>query len=140
MGGPSAEAPVPQMERCLISQAVYVPDRVAYSNRKTGLVRSSSHEAHPVASKATLACPGSIGKDHPCIQISPSASGLVVGRGKCTTRSAFTSPRPCSSVIYRHVKYRLGHAHCKRHVVTHRKLSVHQFPIVKGSVSGQQEL
>ena len=42
-----------QREGHLHSQKVHVPDRSDYSNGKTGLVRSPSYEASPVASEDT---------------------------------------------------------------------------------------
>ena len=62
-----------------LSQTVHVPDRPSDSHKKTGLVRSPSHETHTVASEETLAHSGDFGKDGPSTQISPSTSELVVG-------------------------------------------------------------
>ena len=59
--------------------------------------------------------------------------------------STVASPRPCSTNVYRRLKRRLGHTlrglHCKRRMVRHRRSPPpYQFPRVKGSVSGPQEL
>ena len=109
-------------------------------HRETGLVS----EAHTVAPETTLARPGGFGKDYPNTQISPPTSRLVVRRETCIPGSAIPSPRPRSTNVYRRLKRRLGRTlrglHCKRHVVRHRKSPPCQFPGVKSSISGPQEL
>ena len=144
MASSPAKAAVCQEQGKLHRLVIHVPDRITYSHRKTGLVRSPSHETHTVAPEATLAHPGDFGKNHPDTQISPPTSRLVVRREKCTSGSTVASPRPCSTTVYRCLTRRLGHAlrglHCKRHMVRHRNSRPYQFSRVKGSVSGPQEL
>ena len=55
MGGLAAKTPVHQEQGHLHSQAIYVSGRSVDDNRKTDLIRSTSYEAYPVASEATLA-------------------------------------------------------------------------------------
>ena len=64
----------------LHSQAVHVSDRPTDSYGETGVVGSSSYEAHPVASEATLACAGNPREGHSGSWIPSSSSGLVVKR------------------------------------------------------------
>ena len=64
MGNPSREVKTHQAQEKLHSQTIHVFDRTSYSNRETGVVGSSSHEAHSMALEATLACPQSFGKGH----------------------------------------------------------------------------
>ena len=75
MVGTPAKATLYQEQGKLHRQTVHVPDRFTYSQRKTGLVRSTSHETHTVASKVTLACPRDYDFD---TNISPPTSRLVV--------------------------------------------------------------
>ena len=78
VGYPSTETKVHQRPERLHSQTVHVPDRSAYNNRETGVVRSPSHKTHTVASEATLACTREFGKDHFFAQVSTPTSRLVV--------------------------------------------------------------
>ena len=71
-----------QGQELLYSQTVHVSDRSSHSNREAGVVRSSSHEAHTVASEMTLARTGGSGEDHSSAPFSPSTSRLVAKREK----------------------------------------------------------
>ena len=127
----------------LYSQTIHVIDRSAHGNGETGLVRSPSYEAHPVAPEATLARSGGSGQGYSIAPVSSSSPRLVVGREQCTTGSASTSSAARTAVVYRHLKRRLGHSlrglHCKRRLVRTRKSPPHKFFGAKGSVSGPQE-
>ena len=79
----------------LHSQTIYVLDRSTYRHREIGLVRSSSHEAHTVASEVTLESAGGVGKDHPITQVSPPTPGLVARRNQCSLGAAVASTRTC---------------------------------------------
>ena len=78
VGYPSTETKVHQGLKPLHSQVIHVLDRTSYSNRETGMVRSSSHETHSVASEATLACTRESGKGDSVTPFSPSTPGLMV--------------------------------------------------------------
>ena len=133
-----------QGQRNVHSRTVHVPDRSTDSYGKTGVVGSPSYEAHSVASEATLACSGDPREGHSGTQIPSSSSGLVVKRRQCPSGSATTSSRPCSAIVYRRLKRRLGHSfkrrYCQRCVVRPRKLPPHKCPRTEGSLSGPQEL
>ena len=122
----------------------HVFDRTAHSNGETGVVGPTSHEAHPMALEATLACPRDFGKDHSGSLFTPSTPRLVVGRKQCTTGPTFAPPSTRCSVVYRHIKRRLGRTlrglHCKRRLVSHRKSPPHKFLGVKSSPSGPPEI
>ena len=85
-------------------QTILVPDRSSHSHRKTGLVRSSSHETHTVASEATLACSEDLGKSHSHSSISPPTSRLVVRQEKCTPWSTIVPLKASPTGVYGHLK------------------------------------
>ena len=105
---PAEEAQVHQGAKLLYSQTVHVPNRSSHSDKETSMVRSPSHEAHPVAPKATLACPRKSGKGHFLAPFSSSTSRLVVKPEKRASGPAFTPSSACSANVYRHLKRRLG--------------------------------
>ena len=80
MDNPPGEVEVHKKPEELYCQAVYVSDRTAHSNGKAGVVQSTSHEAHPMALEATLACSRSFGEGYSGSSISSPPSRLVVGR------------------------------------------------------------
>ena len=127
---PAEEAQVHQGAKLLYSQTVHVPNRSSHSDRETSMVRSPSHEAHPVAPKATLACPRKSGKGHSFAQFSSFTSRLVVKQEKCASGPAFTPSSACSANVYRRLKRRLGCSlrglNCKRRLVTNRKSPPHK--------------
>ena len=121
----------------LYSQAIHVTCRNAHSNQKTSVVRSSTHEAYPMAPEVTLARPRGFRKDHPCSSVTSPPPRLVVGRRHCPT---LAPPSTHSSAVYRRLKRRLGLGlHCKRRFVTPRKSLPHKFLGVKSSPSGPQD-
>ena len=79
---PEAKVKIYQGTELLYNQTVHVSDRSPYSNGETSLVRPPSHEAHPVALEATLACSGGSRKGHSL------APRLVVEREQCTSGPA----------------------------------------------------
>ena len=74
MAGPKTKVTFCQEQGHLHSQTIHVPDRSSHSHRKTGLVRSPSHETHIVASETTLACSRDLGESHLHTSISLPAS------------------------------------------------------------------
>ena len=127
----------------MYSEAVHAPDRPTDNHREAGLVRSPSHETHTVVSEATLAHARESGKGHSVAPLSPSTPRLVVKRGQCTSGPTIAPPSTRSSKVYRRLKLRLGRTlrglHCKRHLVSYRKLPLHQLFGVKNSLPGPQE-
>ena len=125
----------------LPSQEIYVPDRPAYSNGKTGSTGETPHETHPVAPKTTLESSGIPGKGDSCAKVTSPAPSMVDQGGKCLDRATFTSLESCRSDLYRRLKRRLGcsfrRRHSKRRLVSSRKSSSHKFP---GTKSGPTSL
>ena len=78
MVDPPKEVGVHKKQEELYCQAVHVADRTAHSNRKAGMVRSSSHETHPMALETTLACPQSFGEGYSGSAVSPPPLRLVL--------------------------------------------------------------
>ena len=105
---PEAKVKVHQGPELLHSQTVHVSDRSPHSDGETSLVRSPSHEAHPVALEVTLACSGGSGKGHSVTPFSSSSPRLVVEREQCTFGPAFASFATRSVNVYRRLKRRLG--------------------------------
>ena len=144
VGRLAGEATFHQEQELLHSETVHVSDRPSLGDRETGMVWSPSHEAHTVASEASLAHTRGSGKGHSSSPHSPSTSGQVVRGEQCSSRPTFSSPPPCPSAVYRRLKRRLGRTfrglHYKRRLVRHRKSSSHQPLGVKGSFSGFKEL
>ena len=140
---PPGEVEVHKKPGELYSQPVHVSDRTAHSNRKTSVVWSTSHEAHPMAHEATLACSRSFGKDHSCSSITSPPLRLVVGQKQCSEGPTLAPPSTRSSAVYRCLRRRLGHTlrglHCKSRLVTPGKSPPHKFLGVKSSLSGPQE-
>ena len=128
---PPREVEVHKKPEELYCQAVYVSDRTAHSNGKAGMVRSTSHEAHPMALEATLACSQSSGEGYSGSSSSSPPSRLVVGREQCAEGPTPAPPSTRCSAVYRRLKRRLGCTlrglHCKRRLASHKKLPPHQF-------------
>ena len=122
----------------------YVPYWSVNSYRKTGPPRPPTHAAHLVASQEQLEGSRVNGKSHSNPQIPPPSSKMVAGGKQCAQRSTITSTKTCSSVIYRHLKRRLGRslkrAHCKRGLVTSRKQVAHKFFGAKGSIFSPEKV
>ena len=125
----------------LPSQEIYVPDRPAYSDGKTGSTGETPHETHPVAPKTTLESSGIPGKGDSCAKVTSPAPSMVDQGDKCLDRATFTSLESCRSDLYRRLKRRLGcsfrRRHSKRRLVSSRKSSSHKFP---GTKSGPASL
>ena len=62
LGVDSPKGGIHSIQTNLPSQEIYVPDRPAHSNRKTGTPGETPHEAHPVAPQKTLESPRIPGK------------------------------------------------------------------------------
>ena len=124
----------------LHSQAVHVFNRPSDSNRKTSSVGAAAYEAHSVAPKKALACPGIAGKGHPNSFISPCTSKVVVGPGQGALRSTLTPSSTRPSTVYRRLKRRLGRSlrrlHGKRSLVRVRKRLAHKFVGAQGGPAG----
>ena len=111
----------------LPSQGTYVPNRPAYSNRKTGSPGETPHETHPVAPKTTL------------------ESSRIPGKGdKCLNRTALAPFESCFANLYRCLKRRLGcslrRLHSKRRLVSSRKSSSHKLPGTKSGLTGLEKV
>ena len=124
----------------LHGQAVHVFNRPSDSNRKTSSIGATTYEAHSVAPKKALACPGISGKGHPNSFISPCTSKVVVGPGQGALRSTLTPSSTRPSTVYRRLKRRLGRSlrrlHGKRSLVRVRKRLAHKFVGTQGSPAG----
>ena len=124
----------------LHGQAVHVFNRPSDSNRKTSSIGATTNEAHSVAPKKALACPGISGKGHPNSFISPCTSKVVVGPGQDALRSTLTPSSTRPSTVYRRLKRRLGRSlrrlHGKRSLVRVRKRLAHKFVGTQGSPAG----
>ena len=116
----------------LPSQEIYVPDRPAYSDGKTGSPGETPHETHPVAPKTTLESSRIAGKGDSCSKVTSPTPSMVDQGDKCLDRTTFTSFESCRSNLYRRLKRRLGCSlrtlHSKRHLVSSRKSSSHKLP------------
>ena len=121
------------------SQGIYVPDRPAYSNGKTGSPGETPHETHPVAPKTTLESSRIPGKGDSCPEVPSPTPSMVDQGGKCLDRTAFTSFESCRSNLYRRLKRRLGcslrRLHSKRRLVSSRKSSSHKLPGTKSCLT-----
>ena len=139
---PERKVTVPQEPDFLLSPSVHLSDR-SHSNREAGVVRSSSHEAHPVALEETLACSGESGKGHSSSPVSPSSPRLVVAQEQCAAGPTFATSSARSANIYRRLKRRLGRSlrrfHNKRRLVGARKSPAYKFPRAQSRFSGPQE-
>ena len=129
---PESKVTVPQKLDFLFSPLVHVSDRSPHGNGEAGVVRSSSHEADPMALEETLACSGESGKGHSSFPVSPSSPRLVVAREQCAAGPAFALASARSTNLYRRLKRRLGRSlrrfHSKRHLVRARKSPTYKFP------------
>ena len=84
----------------LPSQGTYVPNRPAYSNRKTGSPGETPHETHPVAPKATLESSRIPGKGDSGSKV-PSPTPSMVDQGdKCLNRTALAPFESCRTQIF----------------------------------------
>ena len=96
-----------------------------------------------MVSEATLAHARESGNGHSVAPLSPSTPRLVVKRGQCISGPTIAPPSTHSSKVYRSLKLRLGRTlrglHCKRRLVSYRKLPLHQLSGVKSSLPGPQE-
>ena len=137
VGDPSRETEVHERPSPVYGSSIHVLDRPPDGHRETGVCRSPSYEAHPVASEEKLACSGSPRKSDPGPSITPSSFGLVVRRNQCSERSTPAPPSAHRSTVYRRLKRRLGRTlHCKRSLVYSGKSPSHKFPRTKSSSLG----
>ena len=87
---------------------IYVPHRATHSNRKTSLLRATTHETHTVALEKQLEGPRITGKGDTGSQVPPPPSKVVAGGKQCATRSTITPSTTCSADLYRRIKRRVG--------------------------------
>ena len=128
----------------LPSPGTYVPNRPAYSNRKTGSPGETPHETHPVAPKTTLESSRIPGKGDSGSKV-PSPTPSVVDQGdKCLNRTALAPFESCRANLYRCLKRRLGcslrRLHSKRRLVSSRKSSSHKLPGTKSGLTGLEKV
>ena len=127
----------------LHGQAVHVLDRTPDCHREAGLVRSSPHASHSVASQETLAGTRGLRESHSSTSLSSTSPRLVVRRGECVKGSTITSFKSRPSTVYRRIKRRLGRSlrgrYGKRSLVGSRKSTSYKLLGTKGSLSGPQE-
>ena len=128
----------------LPSQEIYVPDRPAYSDGKTGSPGETPHETHPVAPKTTLESSRIPEKGESCSKVAPPTPSMVDQGDKCLDRTAFAPFESCRANLYRRLKRRLGcslrRLHSKRRLVSSRKSSSHKFPGTKSSLTGLEKV
>ena len=128
----------------LPSQEIYVPDRPAYSNGKTGSPGQTPHETHLVAPKTTLESSRIPGKGDSCPKVTSPTPSMVDQGDKCLDRTAFTSFESCRSNLYRRLKRRLGcslrRLHSKRRLVSSRKSSSHKLPGTKSGLTSLEKI
>ena len=128
----------------LPSQEIYVPDRPADSNGKTGSPGETPHETHPVAPKTTLESSRIPGKGDSGSKV-PSPTPSMVDQGdKCLDRTAFAPFESSRANLYRRLKRRLGcslrRLHSKRRLVSSRKSSSHKLPGTKSGLTGLEKV
>ena len=128
----------------LPSQEIYVPDRPAYSDGKTGSPGETPHETHPVAPKTTLESSRIPGKGDSCSKVAPPTPSMVDQGDKCLARTVFAPLESCRTSLYRRLKRRLGcslrRLHSKRRLVSSRKSSSHKFPGTKSGLTGLEKV
>ena len=128
----------------LPSQGTYVPNRPAYSNRKTGSPGETPHETHPVAPKTTLENSRIPGKGDSGSKVSSPTPSMVDQGDKCLNRTALAPFESCRANLYRRLKRRLGcslrRLHSKRRLVSSRKSSSHKLPGTKSGLTGLEKV
>ena len=128
----------------LPSQEIYVPDRPAYSDGKTGSPGKTPHETHPVAPKTTLESSRIPGKGDSCSKVATPTPSMVDQGDKCLDRTVFAPLESCRANLYRRLKRRLGcslrRLHSKRRLVSSRKSSSHNFPGTKSGLTGLEKV
>ena len=128
----------------LPSQEIYVPDRPAYSDGKTGSPGKTPHETHPVAPKMTLESSRIPGKGDSCSKVATPTPSMVDQGDKCLDRTVFAPLESCRANLYRCLKRRLGcslrRLHSKRRLVSSRKSSSHKFPGTKSGLTGLEKV
>ena len=92
----------------LPSQKIYVPNRPAYSNGKTGCPGETPHETHPVAPKTTLESSRIPRKGDSCSKVPSSTPPMVDQGDQCLDRTASAPSESCRANLYRRLKRRLG--------------------------------
>ena len=128
----------------LPSQGTYVPNRPAYSNRKTGSPGETPHETHPVAPKTTLESSRIPGKGDSGSKVHSPTPSMVDQGDKCLNRTALAPFESCRANLYRRLKRRLGcslrRLHSKRRLVSSRKSSSHKLPGTKSGLTGLEKV
>ena len=97
LGVDSPKGGIHSIQTNLPSQEIYVPDRPAHSNRKTGTPGETPHEAHPLAPQKTLESPRISRKGDSSSKVSSPAPSMVDQEDKCLDRLAFGPFVSCHS-------------------------------------------
>ena len=144
LGSDSPKVGIHPIQTRVPSQGVYVPDRPAYSDGKTGSPREAPHETHPVAPQTTLESPRIPGKGDSCSKVAPPTPSMVDQGDKCLDRTAFAPFESCRANLYRRLKRRLGcslrRLYSKRRLVSSRKSSSHKLPGTKSGITGLEKV
>ena len=144
LGVDSPKVGIHPIQAKLPSQEIYVPDRPAYSNGKTGSHGQTPHKTHPVAPKTTLESSRIPGKGDSCPKITSTTPSMVDQGDKCLDRTALTSFESCRSNLYRRLKRRLGcslrRLHSKRRLVSSRKSYSHKLPGTKSGFTSLEKI
>ena len=123
----------------LSSSTVHVPDRVAYSHRKTSSRRPAAYEAQTVAPQAALENTRITRKSDSNSQLPAPSSTMVATGRQCPHRSTIRPNKACSANLYRCIKRRVGRSlkqiHCQRDLITARKQVAYKLFGTQGSVS-----
>ena len=144
LGVDSPEGAVYHGQSKLSSQELHVPNRPAYSNRKTGATGETPHETHSVAPQKTLEGSRVSGKRNSKSKVPSPAPSMVDQGNKCLTRPTTAPSASCHSNLYRRLKRRLGcslrRLHSKRHLVSSRKPSSHKLPGTKSCLTTLEKI
>ena len=140
VGNPSGEVEDHKKPSPVYGLSIHVLNRPPDGHQETSVCGLPSYEAHSVASKEKLACPGNPRESDSSPSVTPPSFGLVVGRNQCTERSAPAPSAARRSAVYRRLKRRLERTlrglHCKRRLVSSGKSPSHKFSRTKGSFLG----
>ena len=144
LGVGSPEGAIYHGQTKVSSQELHVPNRPAYSNRKTGAPGETPHETHPVAPQKTLEGSRISRKGNSSSKVPSPASSMVDQGDKCLTRPTSAPFASCHSNLYRRLKRRLGcslrRLHSKRHMVSSRKSPSYKLPGTKSCLTGFKKI
>ena len=144
LGVDSPEGAVYHGQPKVSSQELHVPNRPAYSNRKTGAPWETPHDTHSVAPQKTLEGSRISGKGNSSSKVPSPAPSMVDQGNKCLTRPTSAPSASCHSNLYRRLKRRLGcslrRLHSKRRLVSSRKSSSYKLPGTKSCVAGLKKI